>query len=88
VRSPLLIAVLLLAVGAVAATFEAPPVAKEARPVAPIELDWVRTTEGWQRPMSWEPAHEPTTPVHPSVVASLVLMASIAALIACPPRPS
>jgi hypothetical protein len=53
------------------------------------EIIWRRTADGWERVSDWErpPPREPSlAAVHPILVAALLLMLSLAALLAFPPR--
>lgn len=85
VRLILLLVVLLLTIGSIAASFDAPPTAREMNTPQPTEFEWVRTAEGWQRPVSWGSFEETPPPMHPGVVASLIALTSLWALIAYPP---
>ncbi len=47
---------------------------------------WVKTVDGWERPLSWQTKQEFKPPLSPWVVASLEMFASLFALVLLPPR--
>ena len=87
-RTILLLLVLLLAVGALAASVD--QLGRPAEQVAPSEVkfDWVRTVDGWEHPSNWQAPYQAAPLIHPGVAASLFAFASLAALIAWPTSPA
>lgn len=88
-RAILLIVLLLLAVGTCAAVVETGGQRADSTP-GTATLEWVRTSQGWQRPATWRrvPARFPR--LHPLVVAGLIAMGGVAVLLAAasPRQPS
>jgi hypothetical protein len=53
-----------------------------AKPPTPIEIPWVRTSGGWEK--AWwlkEPDPPTASPVHPALVATLMLFSSVGLLL-------
>jgi hypothetical protein len=85
-KQTLLLASLLLAVGAWSATVDLEATYPSKPRSVSSEIEWVRTAEGWERPASWQPAPPTQGPLHPVVVAGFIALAGTLALVA-PPGP-
>ncbi|MGI9457090.1 MAG: hypothetical protein ACR2NU_11060 [Aeoliella sp.] len=86
-RAIFFLIVMLLAVGSIAASLDAPPAQFEVSATETIEFEWVRTSEGWQRPAAWGPVAVIPPPIHPGVVACFICFASLWVLVAWPTKP-
>ena len=63
----------------------------EFQPIKPVNRDpWRRTNQGWEKNTSWLVDHQPPTAanVHPGLVASLQLLASLGGMFAACPSQS
>jgi hypothetical protein len=78
----LLLASLLLAVGAWSATVDLAANPAGDSQTLQSEIEWVRTMQGWERPASWQPAPPTEGPLHPVVVAGFIALAGVLALVA------
>lgn len=85
-KQTLLLASLLLAVGAWSATVDLTASSSPEPQAISSDIEWVRTTQGWERPASWQPAPPTEGPLHPVVVAGFIALAGMLALVA-PPGP-
>lgn len=82
-RTIFLLALLLVLVGTVAATMpgsEGPTT--DPSDAQPASLEWVRTRDGWERPLDWIPPLRTHATMHPFVVASFLGLSSMLVLIA------
>lgn len=78
-RSILGIVLLLLGIGLVSCRIEGH--APDTHPLMPA-IDWVRTTDGWERPSNWSPSLAAPPAVHPLVIGTGQLLISMLALAA------
>jgi hypothetical protein len=81
-RSILGIVLLLLGIGLASCRIENGS-AEVSKP--PRAADWVRTSDGWERPGNWAPSLAPPPAVHPLVIAAGQLLVSMLALAAARP---
>jgi hypothetical protein len=84
-RSILGILLLLLGVGLLSCHIEG----RSADVTGPRrQSDWVRTVDGWERPLSWSPSFVRPPAVHPLVVAAGQALCSLFALAAAANLPA